>query len=321
MEKPIQNDAYGILKFDGKLIVDGAIDLKTAGESLIGLNDALNFFIRKEYPEFNEIDLEIPVQIRKGSWEALISEIFTEHYWKIAGAFLANKYLGTALGEMAKNDFKNIGFPDIIKRSFKGVIWTIKIAKHLGSLSIKLIDDILVYDKTKENEIGILDGEGVVLWVPADALDFYKSCPDTLFFKMAKNIEVERDLTISYKDENETISSTISIVSKSIFFRYKDTKDTFLFPELVHGELVEIRGRITRGNENANTLGLFYKRHILNLIPAKGNIVSSKGSLFSECLIKGIVDRMNRTGTKLEKKPKIIFTEIIPLEYPSTSEE
>tara|TARA_R110000850_G_scaffold243177_2_gene368030 strand:+ start:31 stop:978 length:948 start_codon:yes stop_codon:yes gene_type:complete len=314
MEKLTQNNAVGILKFDGKLIVEGAIDLKTAGESLIGLNEALNFFIKKEHPEFNEIELEIPVQIRKGSWEAIISEIFTEHYWKIASVFLANKYLGTALGEMAKHDFKNIGFTDLIKKSFKGIIWTIKIAKHLGSLSVKLISDILVLDDSKPNEIGISDSEGVILWVPVDALDFYKNCPDTLFFKMTKNIEIERDLTITYSDENENISSTISNTTKPIFFRYKDTKETFLFPELVHGEIVEIKGRITRGNENANTLGLSYKRHILTLVPVKGNIVSNKGGLFSECTVIGKVDRMNRTGTKLEKKPKIIYTEIIPIE-------
>jgi hypothetical protein len=309
-----ENDAFGILKFDGKLIVDGAIDLKTAGESLIGLNDALNFYIKKEYPEFDGVDLEIPVQIRKGSWEALISEILTEHYWKVAGAFLANKYFGTALGEMAKNDFKNIGFTDLIKKVFKGIIWVTKIAKHLGSLSIKVYNDILVYDDSRKNEVGISDSNGDLLWVPVEALDFYKNCPETLFSKMTKNIEFERDLTIIYKDKKETVSSTISNNFKPIFFKYKDTNSTFLFPELIHGEFIEIQGRITRGNENANTLGLLYKRHIINMIPVEGKIVSDKSGLFSECIVKGRVDRMNRTGTKLEKKPKIVYTEITPIE-------
>ena len=31
MEKLNEHDGFGILKFEGKLIVDGAIDLKTAG--------------------------------------------------------------------------------------------------------------------------------------------------------------------------------------------------------------------------------------------------------------------------------------------------
>lgn len=312
MENFEVNDAYGIIKFDGKLIVDGAIDLKTAGESLLGLNEALNFFVKKEYPEFSDIDLEIPVQIRKGSWEAYITEVLTDSYWEIAATYLASKYVGPALTEMAKKDFKDFGFSDLIKKTFKGLIWVIKISKHLGSMSIKKLDNFLIKLNERPDEVGIYDKEGVELWVPVDALEFYMSCPDTLFFKLAKNIENERDLTITYKDKDETVTSTITSQSKPIFFRYKDTKDTFVFPELVHGKPVELEGRLTRGNENANTLGLSYQRHILTLVPAKGNIISKKDYLFTECTIKGKVDRMNRTGTKLEKKPKIIFTDIIP---------
>lgn len=313
MENLDKNDAFGIMKFDGKLIVDGAIDLKTAGESLLGLNEALNFFIKKEYPEFSDIDLEIPVQIRKGSWEAFITEVLTERYWEIAGTYIASKYIGPALTEMAKKDFKDFGFSDLIKKTFKGLTWVIKISKHLGSMSIKKIDDFLIKDLERDNEIGILDNDGVELWVPVDALEFYKSCPDTLFFKLAKNVENERDLTVTYKDAIETVTTTITSDSKPIFYRYKDTKETFVFPNLKHGDFVEIRGRLTRGNENANTFGLSYERHILTLIPSKGNIVSEKEFLFTECIVKGKIDRMNRTGTKLEKKPKIIYTEITPL--------
>lgn len=313
MENFNKSDAFGILKFNGKLIIDGGIDLKTAGESLLGLNEALNFFIKKEYPEFNDFELEIPVQIREGSWEAYITELLTDKYWEIAGTYLASKYIGPALTEMAKKDFKDFGFSDLVKKTFKGITWVIKISKHLGSMSIKKIDEFLIIDKDRSNEIGILDKDGVELWIPVDALEFYKSCPETLFFKLAKNVEIERDLTVTYNDSIETISSTITSDSKPIFYKYKDTKETFFFPHLMHGDIVEIRGRLTRGNENANTFGLSYERHILTLIPAKGNITSKKEYIFTDCVVKGKVDRLNKTGTKLEKKPKIIFTEITPV--------
>ena len=90
-----------------------------------------------------------------------------------------------------------------------------------------------------------------------------------------------------------------------------------MFPELAHGDYVELEGDITRGNENSNNLGFRYDGHILTIVPATGSIVKHKSSLFLKCLVKGRASRIDKVGYITEKKPKIIFTEIVPLESDS----
>ncbi len=88
--------------------------------------------------------------------------------------------------------------------------------------------------------------------------------------------------------------------------------DETLFPELIHDLFVELEGHITRGNENSNTIGFMYEGHILTCYPSSGNIKDFKSTLFTNCTLRGYVDRLHKkTGEFIEKRPRIKFVEII----------
>ena len=84
-----------------------------------------------------------------------------------------------------------------------------------------------------------------------------------------------------------------------------------VFPELKHDAYVELEGYVTRGNENTNTIGFQYMDHILTCRSIKKSIVDYKPELFTNCLIKGYVDRTDKFGKFIEKKPRINFIDLI----------
>ena len=77
-----QEEKYiGYLKYSkGKSIEDGLLDARKSAEALLGFDEILRYFVTKKNPEFKNINFEIPVRIRKGSWEALIPEIIEKWY-------------------------------------------------------------------------------------------------------------------------------------------------------------------------------------------------------------------------------------------------
>ena len=87
-----------------------------------------------------------------------------------------------------------------------------------------------------------------------------------------------------------------------------------LFPELLHGQYVELEGRTTRGNATTNSVGFRYNEHILTCYPQKGSIVNYKHILFTNSIIKGVIDRNNKFGIAIDKRPKIKFEMIVSLE-------
>ena len=91
----------------------------------------------------------------------------------------------------------------------------------------------------------------------------------------------------------------------------KEEDEDIVLPELKHGDYVEIEGHITRGNENTNTLGFLYLDHILTCKPREGSITKYKTNLFSNVLIKGFVNRLDKDGLFKEKKPRIEILELI----------
>jgi hypothetical protein len=55
-----------------------------------------------------------------------------------------------------------------------------------------------------------------------------------------------------------------------------------------------------------------YEGHILTCYPQKWNIKDFKSTLFTNCTLRGYVDRLNKkTGEYIEKRPRIRFLEII----------
>ncbi|MDG9760984.1 hypothetical protein N7365_23125 [Pseudomonas sediminis] len=73
----------GFIKYEGRLVDDGAMDARKQAGALLGLDQALRFFVSKQIPELRDLDFEIPVKVKNGSWAAIIPE--TAAGWAQAG--------------------------------------------------------------------------------------------------------------------------------------------------------------------------------------------------------------------------------------------
>ena len=112
-------------------------------------------------------------------------------------------------------------------------------------------------------------------------LEAISSCSPKLLEELAVIIENERSLSFGVLENSKLSEETITSNEKYIF--YEEDQEDILFPELEHGDYVELEGDITRGNENSNNLGFRYDAHIITIIPASGSIVRHKSTLFLKC--------------------------------------
>ena len=301
-------EVLAFIKYKGKLVEDGYLDARKSGEVLVGLDELVRYFVYQESPYIEGFEFEIPVRIRKGSWETIIPDNIDTILLGL-GAWLVAQYGGSALKEIAKNDFQDVSFKKIFKKAFKSIVSVIKLAKHLGTLAKKKFENI----KFSENNelVKITNAAGKELWVPIEVIDLYSNCPETIFSKLTKIIEEERELVVGIYEDNIVEEETITNKYKCIFVKPDNEDDELVLPELKHGEYVEIQGRTTRGNEKSNTIGFFYRDHVITCYPRDGNIKKYKLNLFNDCLLKGIVSRLDKAGNINEKRPRI---EIIRLE-------
>lgn len=316
-----EDDFLAYLKYEGEAIESGYMDARKSAEALIGMDEVVRFFLYQEDPELQTIQFEIPVRIRKGSWEALIPHNIEEWIRTAIGLGITT-YATTALKKLAENDFKDKKLKDIFKSAIKGIKWVIKIAAHIGSMTKKKIENV----KFSENNtlIGIPNDKGEILFVPLKYFEFYISCPEKLFSKITNVIEEQRELVIGINkndatDEDDLNDVKVTVSQKFIFTQKEEDTDEILFPELIHNQYVELAGHVTRGNENANTIGFEYKEHILTCAPVQGNITKYKNLLFTNCLIKGYVDRLDKEGNIKERRPRIKFSELLPNQKEGTT--
>lgn len=308
--KEENENILAFIKYQGKLVESGYLDARKSGEVLLGIDELLKFFITKENPELQEYDFEIPVKVRKGSWETIIPEHIDSIALPAFLIWMAGKYAGSALEEIAKNDFKDVSFKEIFKQAFKNIINVIKLATHLSSINVKKFENVKFSDHN--DSVQIRNDKGEELWIPFEVLELYTDCPQNIFNKLSKIVEEDRELSIGLNDNGVTINEKITTHTKYIFSKIEEENDTFILPELVHGNYVELEGHITRGNEKSNTIGFLYGGHIITCFPESGNIKSHKNNMFSSCVLKGYVDRLDKDGKIKEKKPRVKFTKIVP---------
>ncbi len=308
----------GYLKYSGKSVEDGFMDARKSGEALLGFDDILRFFLIKEDATLRAVDFEIPVKVKKGSWEIIITAA------GVAAIWVAKDYLSATAKKAAEEGFLETGLakdtPKLFKNAIKSAQWIIKIASHVGKFTKKRLDTKINKKTPKEIFIEIPNDNGEYLSVPKKYFDSYMNCPDDLFAKNASIIEKERILEIGYFHEGKEEKIVITENEKNIF--YSEEEGEILFPELKHDQHVELEGRITKGNEKTNTIGFEYLDHVLTSRPQKGNIVDyknrilsqQKNHIFPKVKIVGKIDRIDVNGEFKEKRPRIIFSDIIPAE-------
>ncbi len=305
----MQKEYIGSFRYKGKLVEGGVLDARSGSRALIGIDNVLKFFITQERPDLVGTPLPIPVKIQEGSWEALIPETIGGWITGAAG-LVVTAYATTAANKIAEHDFKDKGIKDVAKDALICIQWLIKIGKHLGHLAIRNLE------KAKLETPGLIEitnKDGHVLQVPISIFKRLLSCPKNALSDLACVIEVERTLEVVVNQGESTISVEVKRSERAIFYDESEDAD-LLFPELIHGMIVELGGVVTRGNEMSNTIGFHYNGHILTCVPKSGSIVRFKTHLFLPCKIYGEVSRADKKGNSIENRPKIIFEslEIIP---------
>jgi hypothetical protein len=309
----MDNEAcLGYIKYEGELVEDGLMDGRKQAQAIIGLDEALRYFISKQVPELRNLDFEIPIRIKKGSWEALIPE--TAATWAQAGlGVVATAYFTKAAQKMAEKDFADFGITDVFKKSIEAIKWFVRIGKHIGDLSIRKFENSKF---SSDNElIGLCNEKGEYLYVPKSIFDLYRNSNPQLLEKIAKNITGGRGLIIGSLQGGERDEVVIGIDDKPIFCK-EDAEDEedILFPELVHGDTVVLEGESTRENKISNSMGFKYLGHILTSYPETGSIIPYKAVLFLKCRLYGTVSRLDEKGRIAAKRPKLYFSHIEPLE-------
>ena len=207
---------------------------------------------------------------------------------------------------MAENDFGDIGFKDVIRKSVDAIKWFAKITIHVGDTTTKSFHNVKFLNNN--SKIGIRNNVGEYLYVPKYILDMYVTSNPNLLEKLAENILKNKDLKIGTISKNERDEVTISQSKKFIFCKV-DT-DEELFPELKHGDIVTLEGEVTRQNKTTNNMGFKYLNHILTAYPKNGNIVQYMPLLFLNCKLYGIVSRADDKGNITLIKPKLIFSSL-----------
>lgn len=302
----------GYIKYDGELVKDGLMDARKQAQALIGYDSALRYFIGKQAPELRNLDFEIPVRIKKGSWEALIPE--TVAGWVQAGlGVVATAYFTKASQKMAEKDFEDFGITDIFKKAMEAIKWFARIGKHMGDLSIRQFEDSKFSQDNKL--IGICNAKGEYLYVPKSVFDLYVSSNPRLLENIAENITEGRGLKIGTFQDFKVDEETIDISNKAIFCKEEDEEaDDVILPELVHGDTVVLEGEVTRENKTSNSMGFKYQDHILTSYPESGSIVPYKPILFLKCRLYGTVSRLDEKGRIAARRPKLHFSHIEPIE-------
>lgn len=309
----MEDEKYiGYIKYEGKLVEEGLMDARKQAQVLLGFDSALRYFIGKRAPDFRNLDFEIPVRVRKGSWEALIPE--TVGGWIQAGlGVVATAYFTKAAQKMAENDFADFGITDLFKHAITAIQWFARIGKHMGDVAIRSFDNVQFLEGNAL--VGIPNANGEYLYVPKHMLDLYKSCNPKILEKLAENIEEGRELKIGTIVNGEPEEVAIRVEEKGIFCEEEsELEEDVLFPELVHGDDVVLEGEVTRENKMSNSMGFKYEEHILTAYPESGSIVRYKPLLFLKCRLYGTVSRLDEKGRIASRRPKLYFSHLEPLE-------
>jgi hypothetical protein len=303
---PKKQEEIGYIKYQGKAVIPGVLDAGKAGSALVGLDEALRFFNVKQSADLADVQYDVPVRVRAGSWEAIV----------VTGlSVFAVAYLGRAANEMAKKDWEGVGFKDIFSKSLHAIIELVRLAKHAGRRSGWL--DNNVRWRNDNAEIGIPNAKGTYKYFPAEFVRWYMSMPPHLIGKIARVVEEDRSLLIGVIRDGVPIEERITIHDKHLFVSEADIEsdEEYLFPELEHGAEVVLEGRLTRGNASTNSIGLEYRGHILNCIPNDGSIVKYKKALFLRCRVVGRISRAGKANFVAERRPTIIVSRIVTLEH------
>lgn len=308
---PVETEQYeelGFVKYSGKSLIDGVIDAGSAGSALVGLDEAVRFFNSQQSPDFSTFQYDVPVQTRTGSWEAVVVASAA-----IGGAF-ALGYAKKAGEKLAENDFKDLGLKDVLKKSMSAVQTLATLIKH--TRRSRNWDRVRIEPSLGTDTVLVANDNGDELSIPIEYFRWYQQLPPRLLVKMTSVIRADRVLTIGVVRAAGVQEVTIVEEEKSLFNQSQEDEyeEALLFPELHHGAEAKLEGRLIRGSEASNSVGLEYMGHVINCVPAHGNIRQYKAALFLHCKVEGKITRHAKNRFVADRRPTLIVEKVTPLE-------
>lgn len=162
----------------------------------------------------------------------------------------------------------------------------------------------------------ILNDQGKEMRIPAEYFRWFQQMPPQLLQRMTSVVRKERVHSIGLAEDSAEDAVQVLESDKSLFENLPDEEldEDFLFPELIHGNRAVLEGRLIRGNEASNSVGLEYQGHVINCVPAGGSIRKYKSALFLRCRIHGRVNRLTKSRFVADRRPTLIIERLIPLE-------
>lgn len=301
-------EELGFVKYSGKNLVNGVIDAGSAGSALVGLDEAVRFFNSQQSPTLADLQYDIPVQTRAGSWEAVLVA------GAAVGGVFALGYARKAGEKLAENDFKDIGLKDVLKKSIAALQTLAKLIKH--TRRARGWDRVRVEPSLGPENVLVANEKGEELLVPLEYFRWYHQVPPRLLTRMTSVIRADRVLTIGVIKAAGTDEVTIVEEEKPLFDQLQEDEfeEDILFPELTHGADARLEGRLIRGSEASNSVGLEYMGHVINCVPAQGSVRQYKPALFLRCKVEGRITRHAKNRFVADRRPTLIVDRVVPLE-------
>ncbi len=299
----------GYIKLSGDNIPSGIVDAASAGSALLGLDEAVRFFNEQQSPDFATLEYDIPVRTQAGSWEAVVVAAAVA----TGGAF-ALGYAKKAGEKMAENDFKDIGLKDVLRKSLSAIQTLVRVIKHTRRSRGWNTSRISNGEPTAS--VAITNPTGEELVISTEFFQWFQQAPPRLLVKMTSVVRTERTLSIGVNYPNARQEVQVEEADKPLFDDSTEDEEheDILFPELVHGIEVGLKGRLIRGSEASNSLGLEYQGHVLNCVPAHGSVRQYKAALFLHCAVEGRITRHAKNRFVADRRPTIILSKVTALE-------
>lgn len=314
-------DNVGFIRVDGGDIVDGQIDIHTAKTLLQGTQEALDYFLRREDSDLaKEKELNYPISTRDGCWEILVPFADTLVTLGIAGVGALGSAVGTGVhsyakttGDLvAKRHFADKDRKEVFEAAFRKLEAVIRIAQHLGTVDHKKPLNVTLEGGLSKKAL-LTNDQGNVMSVSTDELDTFKACPEKLLRSLGSVVTDYRTVSIGYKPvASEIREAVIDIDTKEIFAPASEPHEVVL-PELLHGQHVNLRGTVVRGNKITNTIGFQYGGHVITCEPNARPITGYLSAHYQICDLTGVVMRTPASDVMDGKRdrPKIIFDNLI----------
>lgn len=216
--------------------------------------------------------------------------------------------------KLAENDIGEKTTGEILKQSVAAIQSLIRLVTHTKRNKDWISKNVQWRDN---NEIiGIPNDKGEVVFIPYEHYKWITQAPPKIINKLTDVITPERSLAIGLAENNSFTEVVVTSENKQLFSggELELEEEEFLFPELEHGQSINLEGKLTRGNEASNSLGLEYQGHIINCIPEEGSIVQFKSALFLKCIVEGTITRLTKKRNVAERRPTIIIKRVTPLE-------